>query len=102
MGRTHVLRPLVEVAFLRARLKYHLSMQNISPENSVAATTIPVLLIHGQVDSNIPVRHSQVIHARTPNTQLWQVPDADHCGALSTAPQEFERRLLAWFGPLTT
>jgi uncharacterized protein len=93
------LRPLVEVAFLRARWKYHLNMQNISPEDSAAATTIPVLLIHGQVDSNIPVRHSQIIHARNPNTQLWQVPNADHCGALSTAPQEFERRLLAWFVP---
>ncbi len=98
VGRT-ILRPLVEVAFLRARLKYHLSMQNISPEDSVAATTIPVLLIHGQVDSNIPLRHSQIIRARSPNAQLWEVPNADHCGAISTAPQEFERRLLAWFVP---
>lgn len=96
VGRT-VLRPLVEVAFLRARLKYHLRMDEISPENSSAATTIPVFLIHGQIDSNIPVRHSQLIHARAPNTQLWEVPAADHCGAISTAPQEFEQRVLAWF-----
>ncbi|MGP0019421.1 MAG: alpha/beta hydrolase [Candidatus Sulfotelmatobacter sp.] len=96
IGRT-LLRPLVEIAFLRARLKYHLDMQNISPENSAASTTIPILLIHGQIDSNIPVRHSERIHAHAPNTGLWQVPAADHCGALSTAPQEFESRLLAWF-----
>jgi len=96
VGRTF-LRPLVEVAFLRARWKYHLNMQNISPEDSVAATTIPVLLIHGQIDSNIPVRHSLRIHADAPDTQLWLVPAADHCGALSTAPGEFERRLLTWF-----
>jgi hypothetical protein len=96
VGRS-VLRPVVEVAFLRARLKYHLDMQNISPENSAAATAIPILLIHGEVDSNIPLRHSLRIHAHAPNTQLWQVPIADHCGALSTAPQEFERRLLSWF-----
>jgi len=96
VGRS-VLRPVVEVAFLRARLKYHLDMQNISPENSAAATAIPILLIHGEVDSNIPLRHSLRIHAHAPNTQLWQVPIADHCGALSTAPQEFERLLLTWF-----
>jgi len=96
VGRT-ILRPLVEIAFLRARFKYQLDMQNISPENSAAATTIPILLIHGEVDSNIPLRHSLRIHAHAPNTQLWQVPIADHCGALSTAPQEFERRLLSWF-----
>ena len=98
VGRT-ILRPLVEVAFLRARLKYHLKMEDISPEDSVATTTIPVLLIHGEVDSNIPLRHSQIIHARNPNTQLWQVPAADHCGALSTAPEEFEHRILSWFVP---
>jgi uncharacterized protein len=96
VGRT-VLRPLVEIAFLRARLKYHLDMQNISPENSAAATSVPILLIHGQIDSNIPLRHSLLIHAHAPHTQLWQVPAADHCGALSTAPQEFESRLLALF-----
>jgi pimeloyl-ACP methyl ester carboxylesterase len=96
VGQT-VLRPLVEIAFLRARLKYNVDMQNISPENSAAATTIPILLIHGEVDSNIPLRHSLRIHAHAPNTQLWQVPAADHCGALSTAPQEFESRLLSWF-----
>jgi uncharacterized protein len=92
-----ILRPLVEVAFLRARLQYHLNMEDISPEHAVAATTIPVLLIHGQVDSNIPIRHSRRIHARNANTILWEVPAADHCGAISTAPQEFKQRLLQWF-----
>jgi len=43
------------------------------------------------------VRHSQQIHAHAPKTQPWQVPNADHCGALSTAPQEFEHRILALF-----
>ncbi len=92
-----LLRPMVDVAFLRARWKYGLDMERISPEDSVSASTIPVLLIHGQIDGNIPVRHSRLIHARAPNAQLWEVPGADHCGAVSTAPQEFERRLLGWF-----
>lgn len=101
LGRT-LLRPIVEAAFVRARWKYGLNMQNISPENSVASTSVPVFLIHGLIDSNIPVRHSRLIHAHAPNTQLWEVPAADHCGAISTAPQEFGRRLLAWFHPRTT
>jgi hypothetical protein len=96
VGRT-LLRPLVEVAFLRARWKYGLDMEKISPEDAVAATSTPILLIHGTSDNNIPVRHSRRIHARNPNTQLWEVPGAGHCGAISTAPQEFERRLLRWF-----
>jgi len=97
VGRT-VFRPLVEVAFLRARWKYGLAMGKISPEDSVAASGVPVLLIHGQVDGNIPVRHSRLIQARSPKTPLWEVPGADHCGAISTAPREFEKRLVQWFG----
>jgi alpha-beta hydrolase superfamily lysophospholipase len=97
IGRT-LLRPLVDAAFLRARWKYGLNMEKISPEESVAQTTVPVLLIHGQVDSNIPVRHSRLIHARSSKIQLWEIPGADHCGAISTAPQQFEQKLLGWFG----
>jgi pimeloyl-ACP methyl ester carboxylesterase len=96
LGRTF-LRPLVEAAFLRARWKFNLDLRSVSPEDAVAATQVPVLLIHGQVDSNIPVRHSRRIHGRNPKTVLWEVPNADHSGAISTAPQEFERRVLKWF-----
>ncbi|HEY6337045.1 MAG TPA: alpha/beta fold hydrolase [Candidatus Sulfotelmatobacter sp.] len=92
-----ILRPLVEAAFLRARWKYNLDLQQVSPEDSVARTQVPVLLIHGQIDSNIPIRHSREIRARNPNAILWEVPHADHCGAISTAPQEFEQRVIAWF-----
>ena len=96
VGRT-ILRPLVEVAFLRARWKYQVNMQQVSPEEAVSRTHIPVLLIHGQVDSNIPIRHSRKIHASDPQTTLWEVPGADHCGAIAVAPEEFESRMTAWF-----
>ena len=96
VGRT-VLRPLVEFAFLRARWKYGLDMQQVSPEDAVAKSHVPVLLIHGQIDSNIPGRHSRRIHALAPQTVLWEVPGADHCGAIATDRQEFENRVFAWF-----
>ncbi|HEV3307839.1 MAG TPA: alpha/beta fold hydrolase [Candidatus Sulfotelmatobacter sp.] len=95
-GRS-LFRPVVDFAFLYVRWKYHLDMQQISPEDSVALTKVPVLLIHGQIDSNIPVRHSRQIHAINPHTALWEVPNADHCGAISADPQQFEDRLLSWF-----
>jgi len=97
VGRT-VLRPLVEIAFLRARWKYRLRMDDISPEDAVAVSYVPVLLIHGQRDGNIPVRHSRAIHALVPRTVLWEVPGADHCGAVGMDPQGFEKRVTEWFG----
>jgi pimeloyl-ACP methyl ester carboxylesterase len=96
VGQT-ILRPLVDVAFLRARWKYGLNMEQVSPEDAVANSHIPVLLIHGQIDSNIPVRHSRRIHNRAPKTVLWEVPAADHCGAIAIAPAEFQSRLDHWF-----
>jgi len=99
-GRT-VLRPVVEFAFLYVRWKYRLEMKKISPEDVVATTSVPVLLIHGQVDSNIPVRHSHRIQARNPHAILWEVPNADHCGAISSAPSEFAEHILSWFSTRT-
>jgi pimeloyl-ACP methyl ester carboxylesterase len=96
LGRT-LLRPLVEVAFLRARWEFKLNMERISPEETLAASRIPVFLIHGQHDTNIPVRHSRRLKLRNPSVVLWEVPNADHCGAISAAPREFEQRLLDWF-----
>jgi pimeloyl-ACP methyl ester carboxylesterase len=96
VGRV-LLRPLVEIAFLRVRWKYGLRMGEVSPEDAVAQSHVPVLLIHGESDGNIPVRHSRAIHKEAPETVLWEVPWADHCGSMSTAPQEFERRVLGWF-----
>lgn len=96
IGRT-VLRPLVDVAFLRARWKYGLDMEQVSVEVAVAKSRVPTLLIHGQSDSNIPVRHSRRIHSVAPQTELWEVHGADHCGAMSAAPAEFGARLLTWF-----
>jgi alpha-beta hydrolase superfamily lysophospholipase len=96
LGRT-LLRPVVDVAFGYARWKYKMNFEQLSPERRVAATGVPVLLIHGRNDSNIPIRHSHRIAADNPTLALWEVPNADHCGAISTAPQELDRRLMDWF-----
>jgi pimeloyl-ACP methyl ester carboxylesterase len=100
-GRT-LFRPVIEFAFLYVRWKYALDMRQVSPEGAVASTTVPVLLIHGQVDGNIPIRHSRRIHQRNLNATLWEVPHADHCGAISAAPEEFAHRILNWFASTRT
>ncbi len=96
LGRT-LLRPIVEFAFVYARWRYKLDFEQVSPENAVAGTKVPVFLIHGQIDSNIPVRHSRLIAARNRAVLLWEVPNADHCGAIGTQPDEFAEKLIRWF-----
>jgi len=96
LGRT-LFRPVIELAFAYGRWKYDLDLSAVSPESTVAVTTTPILLIHGQKDGNIPVRHSERIAVRNPKIVLWEIPHTDHCGAISTAREEFESRVIAWF-----
>ena len=97
LGRT-ILRPVVEIALAYARWKYHLDLARVSPEDAVGHTNVPILLIHGKIDSNIPVRHSDRIKLANHQAELWEVPGAAHCGAISVAPAELEHRTLSWFG----
>jgi hypothetical protein len=96
MGRT-ILRPVVMLSFLYAKWKYNLDFEQVSPGKAVASTKVPVLLIHGEVDGNIPIRHSKTIAAGNHRVELWEVPGADHCGAIGVAAGEFEKRVVAWF-----
>ena len=97
IGRTFF-RPTVDVGFLYVRLRYGLNMETASPEQSVIGTHVPVLLIHGLSDRNIPPYHSDRIQAQNPeDIALWRVPGAIHTGAHAVAPQEFEHRVLEWF-----
>lgn len=96
LGRT-ILRPLIESSLFYVRERYKLNMNLVSPENAVAGTRVPVLLIHGQSDTNIPVRHSRRIAARNSELVLWEIPDTGHSNAIDTSPQELERRVVQWF-----
>lgn len=99
-GRT-LLRPAVEAGFIYARWKYGVDFELASPENAVAASRIPVLLIHGRKDTNLPPRHSEEIQShnisRNPSVELWEPANAGHCGAAGAEPAEYERRVIGWF-----
>jgi len=99
-GRT-LLRPAVESGLLYARWKYGVDFSRASAQDAVAASSVPVLLIHGLKDTNIPPRHSEMIVAhssrRIPRVELWEPAQAGHCGAAGAEPAEYERRVIGWF-----
>jgi dipeptidyl aminopeptidase/acylaminoacyl peptidase len=97
LGRI-VLRPAVEMAFLYGRLTRGVNLADASPERAVVGSRVPILLIHGLADDNIPPQQSERIRAHNPaEIVLWEVPNAGHCGAVNAAGQEFDTRMLAWF-----
>ena len=97
LGRI-LLRPAVELGLLYGRLTRGVNLGQASPQESVIPTSIPILLIHGLADNNIPPHQSEIIQAQNPrHVNLWEVPDAGHCGASNTAPSEFNLHVLGWF-----
>ncbi len=96
LGKT-LFRPAAIVAIHAAEKEGEFHFDDVSPAASVARRPFHVLLICGLRDHNIPARHSEAIfRAAAGRKELWLVPKAGHTGALGTAPQEFERRVLTF------
>jgi pimeloyl-ACP methyl ester carboxylesterase len=82
---------------LYVKVRYGVDLGQASPAKSVAASHVPVLLIHGLADTDLPPRHSEMIKAGNPAVALWEPAGAEHCGASVVAPEEYERRVIGWF-----
>ncbi len=94
----YALRPAVELAFLYGRLTRGVNLAAVSPQDAVINSRIPILLIHGLADENIPPQQSEMIRSRNPaDISLWEVPEAGHCSAVSAAGEGFNVRVLDWF-----
>jgi dipeptidyl aminopeptidase/acylaminoacyl peptidase len=88
----------VEFAEFYTRMRYGIDLDEASPAKALAQTRVPVLLIHGTADANIPPHHSQKLaQVANRSTELWLVPGAGHCGAWVVEPDKFPRRVLDWF-----
>lgn len=72
----------------------------VSPVADIKKVKVPVLLIHGNADTTIPLTNSEEIHKAAPeSTTLWIVPGAEHVGSYKVQPQEYVRRVLEIFKP---
>jgi uncharacterized protein len=96
LGQT-LMRPVVEEGLIYARIRYGVNLEQASPERAIAVSRVPVLLIHGLADTNLPPRHSERIKAANPGVVLWEPLHAGHCGASDAEPEEYERRVIGWF-----
>ena len=95
-------RPLVANVVVTSALLYAawvdgLDLRHVSPIESIAHAATPILLIHGLRDARTPPYNSQRLAEANPRDSLWLVPNAVHTGASRTQPQEFQRRVFAWF-----
>jgi len=70
----------------------------ISPDE-VARLEIPVLLIHGEKSPNLFIKIIDTLHARLPNSTLYELPNASH-GLQLENPKEFNKAVLQFLNGL--
>ncbi len=91
--------PIVTLTRLYAKLLLGLDIDKAAPVNTVRDLKAPLLLIHGEDDSQIPAAHSRQIaaNANPDSTELWLIPRADHGQAHALEGPRYEERILTFF-----
>jgi hypothetical protein len=91
--------PLVELTKLYARLLLGVRVGDAAPADVVQDLDAPLLIIHGDADSQIPLEHSRAIYANADpdNTTLWIVPGADHGFAHGLECPRYELQVRQFF-----
>jgi hypothetical protein len=74
-----------------------ISTDRVAPENFISAIKTPVLLIHGDSDTQVPVENSLTLHKMAPQTELWIIKGADHGETFYIGGAEYDRRILNFF-----
>jgi len=67
--------------------------KQVSPAARIKQSNIPVLLIHGDKDTQIPVENAYIINESAKNVELWIVKGSDHGQAHFQKKTEYERRV---------
>ncbi len=91
--------PFVALTKLYALLLLRVKVSDAVPADAVRELKIPLLLIHGDADSQIPLEHSRQIlaNANAATTELWIVPGADHGFAHALDSYQYETRVKQFF-----
>jgi len=81
---------------------YDVDFTAIKPIEAVKDITVPVFIIHGGLDSMVPVDHAYRLAAacRNPDSQLWVVPEAEHCEGYIERPEEYVEKVLSFFNDI--
>tara|TARA_Y100000310_G_scaffold68970_2_gene64307 strand:- start:14931 stop:15785 length:855 start_codon:yes stop_codon:yes gene_type:complete len=85
--------PFVKLTEFYTKLFLGTNINKQSPVVAVQNTTIPILLIHGEQDTQIPVENAYALKKSNPAIELWIVPKADHGQAYALHKKQYEQRI---------
>ena len=90
--------PFVQLTRLYSKIFFGVDPKDVSAENAIKNINKPVLIIHGKKDSQIPVNEAYILHNSNKKAELWIVENADHGETYALNKEEYEKRVLEFFG----
>ena len=85
-------------AKIAARLVFDIDINAMAPERVVSELDYPVLIIHGEDDTRVPVAHGIRVHmASHADSELWLLEGIGHVDAFSEYPAEYAQRVSSYF-----
>ncbi|MEI7482339.1 MAG: alpha/beta fold hydrolase [Elusimicrobiota bacterium] len=90
-------RPLIWLMKYWSFIFLGANMDRVSPLNRITELTQPVLLIHGDKDTQVPVESSLRLKAANPRAELWVINGANHGETLAIAGNSYENRVVDFF-----
>ena len=89
--------PFVQLTRVYSKIFFGLDPKDINPANDIKNINKPVLIIHGEKDSQIPVNEAYILHNANKKAELWIVENADHGEIYALNKEEYEKRVLEFF-----
>jgi len=85
--------PFVKMTNIYARIFFGVHPREISPALAIKNKNIPILVIHGEKDSQIPVENVHLLKESNPSIELWIVESANHGQAYALYKEEYKKRV---------
>lgn len=70
---------------------------DVSPKDYIKDIKVPILLIHSERDSEIPVEHAYSLKTANPKADLWVIDEVDHGAIWGLLRSEYEERIINFF-----
>ncbi|MCK4521704.1 MAG: alpha/beta hydrolase [Nanoarchaeota archaeon] len=85
--------PFVKTTNLISMIFFKVHPRMVSPALAIKDSDIPILVIHGEKDSQIPVENAYLLKESNSNIELWVAKESDHGEAYALYKNEYEERI---------
>jgi len=89
--------PLAYLTKLYGMIFLRINVDKVNPMDNIKNLEIPILIIHAEKDSQIPLKEAYLLHEANKKTELWIVNGADHGMSHTINPKEYEKRVVKFF-----